>query len=669
MKTIAAIILSFCLLPFATKAQTEEPSPRKLFPILENQVWGYMDASGQIAISPQFYQAGHFTEGLAPVRVQGSYGYIDQSGQVVIPPAYDKAYNFDGGLAQVYEDGKPYFIDQTGKRLFDHRYKGLKRAGLKDRFIVATLTDKNGIVDREGNLVVDTVYKTINPFKEGLAVVYGLNHDPYTPEEKEKIYECGAINPAGQIVIPYGQFTSITAFESGLAKAILPLYEGEKLVHHKSYINQKGEVQFKVPRDEWDIYFRYENFSEGLAIVSIKGTYPDGSKSNSYPNDIDYFGAVNTQGEIVLSDTQWAEMTPFHKGRAFVQTKDENWHLINREGQVLSKEPFEKGSFPWEAKEPKDFFQADLQLVKTKNGWTMINLDGERVTSPQDFEFDYDFGYYELSQKGSMVIIEEDISVESDRYSYRYGFWDPKSGLVVAPQFHHVDFNNLNRDLIHVVEDDLIGYIDRQGNYIWREQSPKKQGITKLNIDFMNRGYFYASSPYVEELAGFDGWGGSENQYQKIKNAQGFPANDLAMEVRAESKATYREQYEGMPLYLANTTTDTFFFKAQDSRLYLKLQAKNPNGEWKDIEYLPSSWCGNSYHTLFLPPGRYWEFTIPRYEGAFETQLRAELVYRKSPRKKDKILYSNEFSGSVNPGQFWSIQGYTPSGLMDPYND
>ncbi|MBL7973292.1 MAG: hypothetical protein JNJ85_00170 [Candidatus Kapabacteria bacterium] len=108
----------------------------------------------------------------------------------------------------------------------------------------------------------------------------------------------------------------------------------------------------------------------------------------------------------------------------------------------------------------------------------------------------------------------------------------------------------------------------------------------------------------------------------------------------------------------------------------MKVQALNSKGEWKDIEYLPSSWCGNSYHTLTLNSKHYWTFLTPVYEGEFKTKLRIELKYidptDKSEKRRDKneiTVYSNEYEGSINPGQFWNKREYYPSGLMDPYND
>lgn len=114
---------------------------------------------------------------------------------------------------------------------------------------------------------------------------------------------------------------------------------------------------------------------------------------------------------------------------------------------------------------------------------------------------------------------------------------------------------------------------------------------------------------------------------------------------------------------------DTIFFDAQDSRLTMKLQAIDRNGDWRDIEYLPSSWCGNSYHFLYLPTDHYWKFVIPVYHGKIKTRIRAALSYKKSIVGASLWLYSNEFEGSINAGQFSKLPKYSPKGIMDPYNN
>lgn len=189
----------------------------------------------------------------------------------------------------------------------------------------------------------------------------------------------------------------------------------------------------------------------------------------------------------------------------------------------------------------------------------------------------------------------------------------------------------------------------------------------------MNRASFYAySEPNDEDLGGF---GSSNNFPNKIKS-QKFPKNKISVIVNPTKLDTISEIYNGFNVYVVNNTTTNLNFSAQDSRLDMKVQAKNEDGQWRDIEYLPSSWCGNSYHTLSLKPKYYWTFTTPNYEGEIKTKLRVELKYtdpaeesEKEQNIKEITIYSNEYDGSINPGQFWNKRTYYPNGLMDPYND
>ena len=137
--------------------------------------------------------------------------------------------------------------------------------------------------------------------------------------------------------------------------------------------------------------------------------------------------------------------------------------------------------------------------------------------------------------------------------------------------------------------------------------------------------------------------------------------------MRTADTSTWLGRYPGARLYVVNSTSDTIRFEAQDSRLDIKMQAIDKTGTWRDIEYLPNSWCGNSYHEIELLSGYYFSFSIPVYKGSVKTKLRAELKYLDPKTGKEAIMYSNEFKGSVNPGQFWRKLEYTPSNIMDPY--
>lgn len=61
--------------------------------------WAYLDTQGKVALRlgkelGQVTMAGHFTQGLAPVRANGKVGFIDKTGRWVIAPNYESATNF-----------------------------------------------------------------------------------------------------------------------------------------------------------------------------------------------------------------------------------------------------------------------------------------------------------------------------------------------------------------------------------------------------------------------------------------------------------------------------------------------------------------------------------------------------------------------------------------------
>lgn len=62
-------------------------------------------------------------------------------------------------------------------------------------------------------------------------------------------------------------------------------------------------------------------------------------------------------------------------------------------------------------------------------------------------------------------------------------------------------------------------------------------------------------------------------------------------------------------LYLVNRTDTRIGFFAQDSDVYVKLEAWNETGEWERAQVHRSSWCGNSYHvTPGLSPDEFFKF-------------------------------------------------------------
>lgn len=189
-----------------------------------------------------------------------------------------------------------------------------------------------------------------------------------------------------------------------------------------------------------------------------------------------------------------------------------------------------------------------------------------------------------------------------------------------------------------------------------------------VKIDFMARGYFFAGSP---KSKGLGGNATSDNMPRPIATLDKTIrlADTLQVIALVDQDQSFLGKYDGFRVIVANATKQPIEFNAQDSRLDIVHQAIDQSGKWADIEYIPRSWCGNSYHTLSLPAKAYWEFTAPRYDGPYQTKLRIRLTIETHDDKPPRIVYSNEFTGRIDLWQFSDRQGHEPQSIMDPYNE
>lgn len=170
------------------------------------------------------------------------------------------------------------------------------------------------------------------------------------------------------------------------------------------------------------------------------------------------------------------------------------------------------------------------------------------------------------------------------------------------------------------------------------------------------RGYFYAASRTDED----GGFALADNRPKRISVQA--PKGQLSLIALPAEFALFRNR-SGFRVVLVNATAREIAFEAEDSRLSIIREAQDRSGRWRPIEYLPHSWCGNSYHRLYLPAGRQWSFAAPEYAGPTRTRMRFVLT------TKEGNVYSNEFDGWIHLEQFEKREGHTPTNIMDPYDD
>lgn len=189
-------------------------------------------------------------------------------------------------------------------------------------------------------------------------------------------------------------------------------------------------------------------------------------------------------------------------------------------------------------------------------------------------------------------------------------------------------------------------------------------GQTKkdLNIEFMLRGNIYAQSS-IEDSTALGGFGDSDNLPKVINTENNFSERGLFLKIDTTKSASINDKFNGYKFYIVNKSDTITKLDASDSRLYVIAEVFYKN-EWKPIEYLPSSSCGNSYHEVYLKQNEYWEFIVPKFSGKIKTKLRYRLMIG-----EQKYIYSNEILTSINKNQLNQKQEYQSTAIMDPYND
>jgi WG containing repeat len=118
-------------------------------------LFGYLDATGQWAVTPQFQSAKAFTpDGLARVQRKGLWGFLGTDLSLRIPHQFVQADGFANGMAAVMVKDKWGFIDTTGAIVVTPKYRMVWRYGKNGLARVAVDKDKYGFVDRKGNMVI-----------------------------------------------------------------------------------------------------------------------------------------------------------------------------------------------------------------------------------------------------------------------------------------------------------------------------------------------------------------------------------------------------------------------------------------------------------------------------------------------------------------------------------
>lgn len=345
---IVAILSS--KVPTSAKENREDAH---LFPVYEDDKWGYIDRDGEMVIKPQFVDAHRFSEGYAGVMLEGKWGFIDTNGSITVEPQYDYVSDFSEGLASVNvgyvwgdeQPGTSGCIDYSGAVVIELKYRRIEK--FSEGLAIVHHEEGLGYIDKTGQLVINLKdgykgyeYPAVGYFHEGLAVVAVAN------------MVWGYMNKKGDIVIE-PQFGNAHGFSDGLAS--VQVWETGKY----GVIDSPGLFVIEPRFDDIGV------FAEGVAFASI---------------DREKYGIIDASGDFVVKP-KFDRAHEFSEGLAPVlvgSTKDDlgslrggKWGYVNKKGDIVIKPQF--------IESVDMHFKNGLARVETEEEWGYINKKGEWV--------------------------------------------------------------------------------------------------------------------------------------------------------------------------------------------------------------------------------------------------------------------------------------------------
>jgi len=189
----------------------------------------FVDLDGT-QVTPDFFDARPFAEGLAPVHTREGWGYLDPEANWVLKPQFESATPFSDGLAQV--SGRRV-IDRAGKTVFTLDGKHRVEPFAEGRAAVNVWDGKNhrhGYLAADGSFAVPAKFSRTQAFSEGVGAVLH-------PKEG-----WGYIDRDGAFAIPPG-FSEAGPFVDGLARVAVSIGKFDPnfgTLQREGYIDREG---------------------------------------------------------------------------------------------------------------------------------------------------------------------------------------------------------------------------------------------------------------------------------------------------------------------------------------------------------------------------------------------------------------------------------------------
>ena len=279
-----------------------------------DNVWGFIDASGEMAVPPQWVAVSDFRNGYASAYDGKVYRFIDKTGRQAVPGEWEATGSFSTeGYAVVKTDGECNIIDREGQFVFEENYLYIYPTGNPDRFIVNN-GFAEGIISLSGETTLPFAFSNIVSSRKWVyAVPYRV---AMIVNESGKIVSPVFINGKGvedPDIVPEGMPVYKMKFQDnalGMEQYGM-VDEDKRLLSMFKYTHIEGET-FKVtysPDAEGVYTLDGEKLMAGEHLTDFKVVSDDvlGVCRNNL------WGLMDRQGQFVVQPA-YSSLTPFTDG-------------------------------------------------------------------------------------------------------------------------------------------------------------------------------------------------------------------------------------------------------------------------------------------------------------------------------------------------------------------
>ena len=354
---------------------------------------GFVDQSGQEVIKCKYESAFPFNDGLAIVMKSGKYGLVNSSGKEVLPLKYTSISSWNENLYIIKDGKKMGLADHSGIIVLKPQYSQISKANCYGKALIAvggkTATDDNknylngakyGIIDVEGNVLVQAKYKglyefsfdakEIYPFYEGMRLKYSYHYISDTLQTNceylgysnnaSNIYSAGLMDGKGKEIIKPGQYTYIMLPKSDMVRYYISKKKETICGYHNLITGKSFKATSFDDKLENLSYWTHGDFIGEIAPVNGSNwTFIDqtgsvlrsGYRKLIHSEAADIWAARNTSGEWDVFDdynrnienlSGYEEISfPANKTdkKLFSVKKDDLYGVITKKGEIVV--PFE----------------------------------------------------------------------------------------------------------------------------------------------------------------------------------------------------------------------------------------------------------------------------------------------------------------------------------------